>query len=135
MDGSAVTSTGVEISLGFTFFFPNDDHLWFVATSVNDPSLVAMNFTSVTRFSDTSFMIDDGDHPWVTHKTTIAWSKAIVTTLDRIQRGVFTGELEPHTPLSQPLILKVWTAADRMQFSMPEKCREIFIKQDLIMAL
>lgn len=119
---------------GFAFHFadrPDDDHLWLIASSTKEPDVVILNMTTVRRFSDTSCLIEAGEHEFVKHQTCIAYDRAEVVSMNSIEARLLDGNIEPRAPLSKELMLRIWEGAARTQ-NLSLICTEILKNQDLI---
>ena len=90
-----------------------DPHLWFV---LSDPSLdprhvVIVSFTSWAPYKDQSCVVDQGDHPWIKHKTCVYFRGAQVVSNDILDRQVAAGVLVPQPPLGQALLDRIRAAS------------------------
>lgn len=131
MDVTNVT-TPSGIKIGFTFFEPPEEHLWLVASSVTQDEVVVFNFTTVRRYSDTSFVIEAGEHPFVTHKTCIPWQYAKLKPVANILRGIAQHAIEPHESLPESLMHRIWDGASKARALLPKKVRQVLLKQGFL---
>lgn len=67
------------IGAGKTFIlhYP-EPHLWFILTNPKDSDniVVAVMVRSVTRFTDSTVVLKDGDHPFIRHNSSVHYSTA-----------------------------------------------------------
>lgn len=87
----------MQIEPGFTILLPkpnhNVPHLWVVLTEASRPTgeVVIVNLTSKKAFSDTTVVLDRGDHPFISHPTVVNYSDARLTTVDKLEQAVGIG--------------------------------------------
>jgi hypothetical protein len=97
---------------GDTFFLAGgaaDRHLRVV---ISDPSIDAERvlFVSMTSYDITKedvCLLDVGDHPFVQHKTCIAYADAREAPLDALLKLRDAGHLRPSEPVSMELLARI----------------------------
>lgn len=97
---------------GDTFFLQNkavDGHLWVV---ISDPGLdgdrvLFVSMTSYDITKENACLIDVGEHPFVQHKTCIAYDFARVTTLEVLKNLEDQGHLRRNVPISAELLERI----------------------------
>lgn len=132
----SVSSGSCGLRVGFAFYdhASDDGHLRFVASDTKQEAVVVLNLTTIRTGSDTSCVIQAGEHPWVVHPTCVAWAYATVTTAGAITAGISNSDFTPHsTPLSAELMDRVWSGAD-MTRQLPPRVKRILQAQGLISA-
>lgn len=80
----------MEVSPGDTFLlggFQLTDHLWVVVCGPADdpPSVVIVSCTTRRDWSDTTVVLDQGDHPFLSHETVIMYSDARIIPVRNIE--------------------------------------------------
>ena len=119
------------LRLGFSFRYEHDDHLFFVASDQQQPQVVVLNLTTVRAFSDTSCVIQPGEHPFVVVPSWVAYNFAEIDSCATLIDGLARGAIVPHHPLSPQLMERVWDGA-AVSRHLPLKCRELLKQQGLI---
>src|ERR1700693_3528645 len=121
MTRGEMSSDRSEIKPGFAFHYENDDHLFFVVSDFQEPEAVIMNLTTVRSFSDTSCVIQPGEHPFVTAASCVAYNFAEIVPSAIISDGVGSGTIVPQAALSPELMARVWDGA-AVTRHLPLKC-------------
>jgi hypothetical protein len=86
-----------------------DIHLWVI---VSDP---ARNASEVLIVSLTTFkpkkesvcLLDVGDHPFIKHKTCVAYNLANAPSLEQLERARDSGALIPDVPVSADVLKRI----------------------------
>jgi hypothetical protein len=90
-----------------------DGHLYFV---ISTPTLFAQvaiaNFTTPHDPCDWTCVIERGEHPWVRHKTIVAYNRARLVDVDEFERRVRNGIYVPYREvLSAQLLERIQAGA------------------------
>jgi hypothetical protein len=131
MTDHAALSGKFELKPGFAFLYESDDHLFFMASSIQESQVLILNLTTVRTFSDTSCVIQPGEHPFVSVPSCVAYNFAEFEAKATILSRVDDGSIIPHHPLSPQLMERIWDGADVTRH-LPLKCRELLKRQGLI---
>ena len=124
----------MPIHPGFSFLFrdeSDDDHLYFVISATSAPEVVIVSFTTWHRLADQSCILDVGDHPFIRHKTCIAFDYADVVSTQLLEEKLANIDILPREPASHELMNKIWDGAARTN-RMKLRCFEILRTQGLI---
>ena len=106
--------------LGETFLAPNNakstEHLWIVITHPDDAGLaVCVNITTKRSLSDTTVVLDVGDHPFLKHPSVVYYADAQLLDLLRIETAISAKPTSftcvRHKPCSAELILRIQLGA------------------------
>lgn len=111
-----------------------DEHLWVVISDPHaDPErVVVVNLTSHDGpEKDDSCVLDVGDHPWITHKTSVRYRDARIATNASLDGLVASGALKSLADATDDLLRKIHTGAEKT-LHLPSKCSDVLVKQGLI---
>lgn len=100
---------------GFTFL-PGTDrhgHLYFVLSTPSPFSQVAIaNFTTARRLGDWTCVVEPGEHPWVRHRTLVAYDRARLVDVAAFEKRIATGIYLPYPePLTPGLLERIQQGA------------------------
>ncbi len=103
---------------GDTFFLSKasaDVHLWLVLSDpAQDPTRVLLvSLTSHDRQSDPACVIEPGEHPFVRHRTAVAFDKVRQASDVQLNALASSGSLLVNEPLTSALLAKLRLAAAR----------------------
>jgi len=89
--------------------FDASRHLWII---LSDPDLfpdeiLAVFMTSLRPRMDQTCILEVGDHPFITHKTTIAYSSAVVWTRDAFSQALADGDILLQEPIDDSLLARI----------------------------
>jgi hypothetical protein len=84
-------------------------HLWIVATEpvALTGEAILVNLTSLRSDSDTTLVLNRGDHPFIVKASVISFSDAIATDVRRVAAGIDAGYFSKQTPCSAALIKRI----------------------------
>lgn len=84
-------------------------HLWIILSDpVQYPNeVLAVFMTSYKPRMDKTCILEVGDHPFITHKTTIAYGATIVWTHAEILQALADGAIQMREPVSDAVLRKV----------------------------
>lgn len=126
----------MDISVGDTFFakYPeNASHLFFIILDISDrdPQLFICAMLSSWKdgspFCDDACIIEKGEHPFVRHKSYIAYRETMILTHDDLQNFVESGRFTMNTPASPSLIRKIRESASKSR-KLPQEIRNLMMK-------
>jgi hypothetical protein len=97
-----------------------DRHLWIV---ISDPSIdpnrvLFVNLTTHDPHEDQTVILDVGDHPFIAHRTCVAYSRARTATDQQLEQLKAVGRLQSHDPVSPALLQRLRdgaAASDRIK--------------------
>lgn len=118
---------------GQTYLFPLNDetqreHLWIVATEPNaDGQFATASFTTLRGAKDQTVTLRKAEHPFIKWDTCILYALAEITTVDKLQANLESGNAKmyqdvPHALLG--LILDGFLASDFTKNRVREFVRE-----------
>ena len=119
----------MDFNVGDTFFadYPkNDPHLFFIiidADYKNPELFICTMLSSWKDFSphcDDACIVNEGEHPFVRHKSYIAYSETMVLTRDDLERFVLQGSFKRNEPATPALVKKIIDAASKSKKILPE---------------
>jgi hypothetical protein len=101
----------LEMRLGSTFLI---EHLWIVVSLPTAEShVVLVSFTTRRWNSDTSCVVQAGEHPWVKHETVVEYEKARVFDPPTQQKVLANKMLRPQADVSLTLLTRIQEGALR----------------------
>lgn len=131
----------MSLQIGNTFlndpYFQLDTHLWIVLSdpSYNSEQVVIVNITSWRdegeELNDSSCIVNDGEHPFIEHKSYIIYSQARITTVGSLQSAFDSGVLHMHENCSDEFLSKVLEGAANSRFT-PGDVINVLREQELI---
>ncbi len=92
--------------------YPDTDskpHVWFVLTDpVGMPGkVVAVMIQSAKPYTDSTVLLEHGDHPFIRHQTSVSFGQATFFTLEKLQRYFQKGMCHLLQDMSAALLDKV----------------------------
>jgi hypothetical protein len=88
-----------------------DSHLWIVSSKTEIDPIVLFNLTSYSVDEEDVCVLHIGEHPFITHKTTIRyWQPKCVASAD-LQKVIDAGQMKQHEPASPTMLRKIWLGA------------------------
>lgn len=118
---------------GDTFLLPGyDDHLWLIISdpALNPDKILIVSFISWRRHYDQSCIMEQGEHPFVKHRTLVNYSSAMVTTDAKLEARKKERALKMKEPLSAELLERIRRCARGS--NVPLDCIELLIEQELL---
>jgi len=93
----------------FTLVDVADHHLWVIISDpvIDDQNVLFVNFTSWDSYEDQTVILDVWDHPFIKHRTCVAYSRARVSADVALQRLATANRLALHDPASDDLLKKL----------------------------
>jgi hypothetical protein len=119
---------------GYTFLLTQvDDHLWVILSDPNqDPrEILVVSITTWREGKDPACMIERGEHPFVTHRSCLAYIEARVLSRDSFYTLKDGGYLKLQEPVSNELLGRMREAAAKTQNLKPV-FKEILQRQGLV---
>lgn len=95
--------TDYDFSPGSTFLLPTRiqdiPHLWVVLTypDKNSNEVVIVNLTTKRSHSDTTVILNPGDHPFINRETVINYSDAKFVKVENLKKALDMTLAEPHS--------------------------------------
>lgn len=85
------------------------DHLWII---VSDPTLdkrnvFIVNVTSWKPEKDESCILEEGDHPFITHKSIISYADARITSVANLSAVYELNQIYLQQPVSAPILARI----------------------------
>ncbi len=89
--------------------FDVNRHLWIILSDPDiDPNeILAVYMTSLKAKMDQTCILDIGDHPFITHKTTIAYNAAVVWTKDELEQALADGDIVAQVRIDDSLLTRI----------------------------
>ena len=106
-------------------------HLWFVISNGKLDPVVVVSLTTWRADKDQNCVLDVGDHPFLKHKSCIAFDLAKCVSQEKLQIWIARGELELHDSANFELLFRLLDGAAASR-RIPIKCRSILEDQGLI---
>jgi hypothetical protein len=98
------------LNAGDTFLLstpPNDKHLFVAIAPTQSGKYLCVNVTSKRNNSDTSCVLQQGDHPFIRHDSVINYKKAREVDPSVIQNQINRGNCIQHQPVSPSLLNRI----------------------------
>lgn len=110
-----------------------DIHVWMIVSDPQrDPARVLMvSFTTWQPHLDQACIVEVGEHPFITGRTVINFSRARLTTNDVLDQLAAAGRFQPLAPLSPALLRKIRNAAMDLS-TLPLELADVLLDQDLV---
>jgi len=88
---------------------PQDPHLWLVLTDLPKPNglVVAVMVCTQTKFTDTTLILKEGDHPFIRHDTSVQYTSARYLQVFYIIREMGLGRCHLRPDMSKELLKRV----------------------------
>jgi hypothetical protein len=104
-------------------------HLWVVLTAPDaQGQAMIVNFTTLRPHSDTTVVIQPGEHPFVTHATAVHYADARLTTAAAIAGAIASGHFRAHRDCSPALLQRLLLGALASPYT-PEKIKR-YLRQN-----
>ncbi len=91
-------------------------HPWVVLSTPkpNNPRVLVVNWTTLRESCiDDACFLDEGDHPLIGHRSTMAYSRAKIWDATKIAFAMDQGALVPVAPVSASLLARIIAGAQR----------------------
>jgi hypothetical protein len=84
-------------------------HLWAILWGPAGPAgaYLAVHFTTLRPYSDRSCILDQGDHPFVRHPTSVAYRDVLRWTDERLTQLIADGIARPRQPLAPAVLERI----------------------------
>lgn len=126
------------LRIGSTFYGGEyQKHLYIIISNPSDNSqkVVIVNISSwrdkAIELNDSSCIVNDGEHPFLIHKSYAVYRKARCTTLEHLRAGIEKGLLIPKEDCSKEFLEKILDGAANSMFT-PIEILNILHEQGLI---
>ena len=119
------------LTLGDTVMLPKPghekEHLWALVTAPDPESgdAVMVNLTTQRPHSDTTTIIQPGEHPFVDRPTVVFYADARIVDVKNLEAALRQGLVRQHAPLSPELLQRIQKKLFASNFT-PEKIEEAF---------
>lgn len=101
-------SNGLNIGDAFLLSTPpNDKHLFVVIAPTQNGKYLCANVTSKRNNSDTSCILQQGDHPFIRHDSVINYKKAREVDPAVIQNQISRGNCIQYQSVSSPVLNRI----------------------------
>ena len=107
----------LPLKCGDTFLIPktarDTEHLWIIVTEIdaNNGNAVCVNVTTRQSYSDTTLVLQVGDHSFITHESVINYSDAREMPIPLVEQALQTRTsrfvCEPRDPCSASLLNRI----------------------------
>ncbi len=82
-------------------------HLWIILTPTDLNEVVVVNVTTRHKRSDTTVIINPGEHPFIKQESVIAYRFAKVKTVAEIEKAISEGTAIRREPISASLLERI----------------------------
>lgn len=84
-------------------------HLWVVVVSVNEKTneTVIVNLTTQRTHSDTTVVLQKGEHPFVQHPTVVHYIDARIIDAKQLERAIEAGTFRSHSDCTQATLQRI----------------------------
>ena len=119
------------LGLGDTVMLPKPggekEHLWALITAPDPQSgeAIMVNLTTQRPHSDTTTIIQPGEHPFVDRPTVVFYADARIVDVNNLDAALRQGVAHQHAPLSAKLLQRIQKDLFESDFT-PEKIEEAF---------
>ncbi|MBW7990160.1 MAG: hypothetical protein FVQ84_09125 [Planctomycetes bacterium] len=127
----------MSLQIGSTFYGGHPEHLYIIISnpSGNSQKVVIVNISSwrdeAIGLNDSSCIVNDGEHPFIKHKSYVFYREAKCPTLIDLQAGIDKGLLIPKEDCSKEFLEKILDGAANSMFTSIE-ILEVLQEQALI---
>lgn len=102
----------MDVSPGTTFLlggFELTTHLWVVVCGPHGepPAVVIASCTTRRDWSDTTVVLEPGDHPFLDHETVIMYSDARIVPVRQIRMQYERRKITVNVPLDEPVLRRI----------------------------
>jgi len=107
------------VNLGDTFVNLNPgllSHFWMVISRETGYGWVIVNLTTYRLGCDESCLLGPNDHPWIRHRSSIEYRRAVTLTVFRLGEMVRLGMVAWKEPLRPETLRKVQEGAVKSKF-------------------
>lgn len=119
------------LTIGDTVMLPKPgyekEHLWALITAP-DPEIgdaIMVNLTTQRPHSDTTTIIQPGEHPFVDRPTVVFYADARIVNVNRLEEGLRHGVGRQNVPLSAELLQRIHEGLFVSRLT-PEKIKDAF---------
>src|SRR5438552_4605002 len=119
------------LTIGDTVMLPKPgyekEHLWALITSPDPESgdAIMVNLTTQRPHSDTTTIIQPGEHPFVDRPTVVFYADARIVDVKILEEGLHHGPVRQHAALSPELLRRIQDGLFASRFT-PEKIQDAF---------
>ena len=106
-------------------------HLWFVISSSQLDPVVVVSVTTWRADKDQNCVLEFGDHPFLKHKSCIAYDLAKSVSQEKLRLWIERSELQFQDPVSPEILFRLLDGAAASR-RIPIKCRSVLDDQGLI---
>ena len=131
----------MSLQIGSTFLnIPSHNlkkHLWIIIShpKYNSQKVVIVNISSwkntAVVLNDPSCIVNNGEHPYIDHKSYVFYKEALCSTMEKLQEGIAKGVLIQQDDCSTEFLDKILDGAASSKFTSIE-ILEVLQEQALI---
>lgn len=120
------------LKLGDTVMLPKPahekEHLWALITAPDPESgdAIMVNLTSQRPHSDTTTIIQPGEHPFVDRPTVVFYADARMVNANILEEGIHRGVVRQNAPLSAELLQRIQDGLFAPRGLTPDKIKIAF---------
>lgn len=124
------------MKIGDTFYLRGPEnprpHLWIVLSDpgIDPDRVLIVNLTSDSATTDRTCILNDGDHPCISHPTCVNYPKARILTDEQLEKARSIGALDLQEALSAAVLMRIQQSAADSE-DMLNSHRQILIDQNL----
>ena len=110
-------------------------HLWVLLTNpdASTDEVLVVNLTTQRPHSDTTVILNSGDHPFVQHATVVNFSDARVVKAGLLTAFFSSGTYLPQAPVPATVLQQIQAGLLASPFT-PNKCKDYFRKRPSLMS-
>jgi hypothetical protein len=103
------------------------EHLWAILTQPIPPGrqAVIVNLTTLRPGSDTTIVLQPGEHPFISHPTVVFYADARIVNVTTIQEGLRQGLFRQHSAFAPAVLKRIQEGLLRSPFT-PAKIKTAF---------
>ncbi|MGH9424893.1 MAG: hypothetical protein ACRD2L_01085 [Terriglobia bacterium] len=119
------------LGLGDTLMMPkpgqDSEHLWVLITNPEraEGKTLMVNLTTKRSHSDTTLVLQFGEHPFITRPTVVLYADARVVEVRNLEAALQQGTVRFHQPVSMELLQRVQSGLLASPFT-PPKAKDFF---------
>ncbi len=124
----------MNVNLGLTFEWRDSsgkEHLYVVISKPENHAVLVVNITTQNRFSDTSCILQPGDHPFIRHESCIAWGRAGLWQCGCVISELDNNNAVRRADMPHPAMQKIWDGAE-LSKNLADKHKVLLARQNII---
>jgi hypothetical protein len=123
------------VHVGDTFFIEGvaDHHLWVIISDpeIDSSHVIFVSMTSLDVTKEDVCIIESGEHPFVKHRTCIAYHDARRASLENLHHLQSLGRILPQQPVNSELLTRIRRGAS-LSRDIPIEILELLLDQGVL---